>query len=172
MLKKRKVEARCRHTGADGRRCTMSPAPGGDSLCLPHRQRQQKESDAQALAAELLGPFREFKTATAVNHALGKLFSLVARGRIAPRNAAVLAYIGQLLLNSLSAVRREAQLTRGYDKWHSLLRRTLRDAQREATLAGQDAQVELERAAEHSPPRRVEVKIVRAGTADAAGTPG
>ena len=211
MSNKTKVEARvypdaldrgrCRHTGADGRRCTMSAAPG-DSLCLPHRQRQQKESDAQALAAELLGPFGEFKTATAVNHALGKLFSLVAVGRIAPRDAAVLAYIGQLLLNSLGAVRREAQLARGYEQWHSLLRRTLRAprrTQREplspalspprraeggqaegATLAHREAFDELERAAERRP---VEVKVVCSkvvgrsprrveGPADAAGSSG
>jgi hypothetical protein len=159
---RKKSEARCRHTSADGRRCRMPCAPGHHSLCLPHRQRQEKESDAEAIAAELLGPFAEFNTATAVNHALGKLFSLAAQDRIPPRNAAVLAYIGQLLLNSLGAVRHEAQLARGHDEWHALLRRTLRlpdfaRERREAIRGRQDMLAELERAAQSGP---VEVKIV------------
>ncbi len=153
MFRKKKPEARCRYTSADGRRCRMPCAPGHHSLCLPHRQRREKESDAEALAAELLGPFEEFNTATAVNHALGKLFSLAAQGRVAPRNAAVLAYIGQLLLNSLGAVRHEAELARGHDEWHGHLRRTLR----EAILGRQDMLAELERAAQSGP---VEVKII------------
>jgi len=134
----------------------MPCAPGHHSLCLPHQQRREKESDAEALAAELLGPFAEFNTATAVNHALGKLFSLAAQGRIAPRNAAVLAYIGQLLLNSLSAVRHEAQLARGHDKWHGDLRRTLR----EAILGRQNVLADLEGAPQFRP---VEVKYVGPG---------
>ncbi len=162
MFKKKKPEARCRYRSADGRRCRMPCAPGHHSLCLPHQQRREKESDAEALAAELLGPFAEFNTATAVNHALGKLFSLAAQGRIAPRNAAVLAYIGQLLLNSLGAVRHEAQLARGHDQWHGHLRRTLRlpdfsRERREAIRSRQDMLADLERAAADGP---LEVQIV------------
>jgi len=149
----------CRHTSADGRRCRMPAPPGHDSLCLPHWQRQN--GDAQAVSAELLGPFAELTTATAVNHALAKLFSLVAQGRIPSRDAAVLAYISQLLLNSLGAVRHEAQLARGHDEWHGLLRRTLRNAQRNDTLAA------LQRAAADGP---LEVQIVPAG-ADEADAP-
>jgi len=156
----------CRHTSADRRRCRMPASPGHDSLCLPHWQRQKR--DAQAVSAELLGPFRELTTATAVNHALAKLFSLVAQGRIASRDAAVLAYIGQLLLNSLGAVLHEAQLARGHDQWHGHLRRTLRPpdswrARREAMLARQDVLAELERAAQSGP---LEVKIVGPGAAE------
>ena len=124
------------------------------ALCLPHWQR--KNGDAQTVSAELLGPFAELTTATAVNHALAKLFSLAAEGRVAPRNAAVLAYIGQLLLNSLSAVRHEAQLARGHDKWHGDLRRTLR----EAILGRQDMLAELEGTPQFRP---VEVKYVGPG---------
>ncbi len=161
MPKNNKADERCCHTTADGRRCRMPAMPGHDSLCLPHWQRQHQEHEAEAVATELLGPFKEFETATAVNHALGKLFCLLARGRVPARNAAVLAYIGQLLLNSLASVQREAQLARGYDKWHGLLRRTLRDAQRDGTLAA------LERAAARSP---LEVEVLTHGATLAAGS--
>jgi len=133
------------------------------ALCLSHWQRQN--GDAQAVSAELLGPFAELTTATAVNHALAKLFSLVAQGRIPSRDAAVLAYISQLLLNSLGAVRHEAQLARGHDQWHGVLRRTLRNARREAILGRQDVLAELERAAADGP---LEVQIVAAGADELA----
>ncbi len=141
----------------------MPARPGHDSLCLPHWQRQNR--DAKAVSAELLGPFAELTTATAVNHALAKLFSLVAQGRIPSRDGAVLAYIGQLLLNSLGAVRHEAQLARGHDQWHGDLRRTLRlpdfaRERREAIRGRQDMLAELERAAQSGP---VEVKIIGPG---------
>ena len=157
MSKKRKARrdeqsrGQCLHTNADGRRCRMPARPGHDSLCLPHWQRRNR--DAKAVSVELLGPFAELTTATAVNHALAKLFSLVAQGRIPSRDAAVLAYIGQLLLNSLSAVRHEAELARGHDKWHGDLRRTLR----EAILGRQDLLAELEPAPQV---RSVEVQYV------------
>lgn len=106
MSHKTQAVEQCRFTKSDGRRCRMPAVPGPDLLCPMHLRRSQREADA--VAAELFGPFREFKTATAVNHALGKLSSLVARGRIPVRNAVVLAYISQLLLNSLRSVQREA----------------------------------------------------------------
>ncbi len=160
MSKKRKAKGgeqsveRCLRTTADGRRCRMPARPGHDSLCLPHWQRRNR--DAQAVSAELLGPFAELTTATAVNHALARLFSLVAEGRVASRDAAVLAYIGQLLLSSLSAVRHEAELARGHDKWHGDLRRTLR----EALLSHPDVLAELEDAPQVRP---VEVRYVGPG---------
>ncbi len=160
MSKKRKAKGgeqsveRCLRTTADGRRCRMPARPGHDSLCLPHWQRRNR--DSKTVSAELLGPFAKLNTATAVNHALAKLFSLVAQGRIPSRDAAVLAYIGQLLLSSLSAVRHEAELARGHDKWHGDLRRTLR----EAILGRQDLLAELEDAPQFRP---VEVKYVAPG---------
>jgi hypothetical protein len=96
------------------------------SLCLQHWQRQQQlpcaESlDADALAAELLGPFQELKTAKAINHALGKLFALVARDRIPTRDAAILGYIGQVLLNSLALMKEETLRGEGSTGWKLVL---------------------------------------------------
>ncbi len=110
--KQPKPDNRCQHTTADGRRCRALRMNQDSSLCLQHWQRQQQllcteGLDASALAAELLGPFQEFNTATAINHFLGKLLSLAAKDRIPTRKAAVLGYIGQLLLNSLVVMREE-----------------------------------------------------------------
>ena len=127
------ADKRCQYTTSDGRRCRTARLPDS-SLCLLHRQRQpaapaksavEGAGDPDSIGPELLGPFEELKTATAVNHVLGKLFALLARNRIPVRNAAVLAYIGQLLLNSLPGVRRETALAQGLAGWERVVRRAL-----------------------------------------------
>ena len=110
--KRTKSDDRCQHATADGRRCRMLRMNQHSSLCLQHWQRQQEllsleSGDANALGAELLGPFQEFNTATAINHVLGKLLALLARNRIPARHAAILAYVGQVLLNSLEPMSKE-----------------------------------------------------------------
>jgi len=97
---------------ADGRRCTMRPSNHPD-LCAHHvarlRARDRNSGAAnEALAAEILGPVREFRTDAAINHALGRVFTLLADGRIDPRKASVLGYLCQLMQQSVTAVQREA----------------------------------------------------------------
>ncbi len=118
----------CQQLTSDGRRCLMSRMKGHPSLCFVHAQRQQQLLDPKRLAAELLGPFQDLKTANAVNHALGSLFLLVAQNRIPPRHAAILAYLGQLLLQSLSPVRSEIKDAWGYKSWDEALRQVLFNA--------------------------------------------
>ena len=122
------VDSRCRYKTADGRRCTMLKMDDHPSLCYTHWRQQlvQTESyDYESAATELLGSIQDFNTATAVNQALGRLFALLARNRIPPRNAAILAYIGQLLLNSLPAVDREIMRAEGLPGWEQTLTRAM-----------------------------------------------
>ena len=132
---KLKQENRCQHTTLDGRRCRMSRLNDHPSLCFDHWQREQQLLHAERVGSELLGSFDEFKTATAVNHALGKLFALLAKNRIPTRNAAILAYIGQLLLQSLPSVKKEVLLGRGADAWQEAIRRALRNQVRKSVAA-------------------------------------
>ncbi len=152
--KQPKQDDRCQHTTADGRRCRTSRMNQHSSLCLQHGQRQQEllhadsvcagsvyveSGDANVLAAELLGPCEEFKSATAINHVLGKLFALLAKNRIPTRNAAILAYIGQVLLNSLALMSKE--ILRGEENagWRQIVHhcpRPQRPAPRKTTRQG------------------------------------
>jgi len=100
-------DSRCEYVSADGRRCRNLRVPGRSRFCLSHAQQEQQYLDAENVAAEILGPLDSFRTHIAVNHALGKLFSLLAKNRIPVRNAAVLAYIAQLLTNSVTEARVE-----------------------------------------------------------------
>src|SRR5207249_12223582 len=65
--------------------------------------------DQETLAADLLGDINDFSTAGSVNLFLGNLVKQLARKRIARRDAIALAYISQLLLNSQTAMAREAE---------------------------------------------------------------
>lgn len=126
----RERDHQCQQLTADNRRCQMPRMKGHRSRCFTHAQRQQKILDPKRVAAELLGPFQDLRTGNAVNHALGSLFLLVAQNRIPPRNAAILAYIGQLLLQSLGRVHTEISDAWGYKRWDHALRQVLWDASR------------------------------------------
>jgi hypothetical protein len=94
---------RCQHRFANYKQCRL-PASASSPLC-PHHERL-----AQSLAAEedhskfLLKCSQDFQTAQGVNFALANLFELVAKNRISPRRASVLAHIGGLLLRSHAAI--------------------------------------------------------------------
>ncbi len=56
-------------------------------------------------------------TAADVNHLLGKLYTFVAQNRVWSRNAATLAYIGQLLLTSVGGIKSEFKFSYKFDLW-------------------------------------------------------
>jgi hypothetical protein len=98
----------CRHIDAAGRRCHMLVMCSEETLCAHHAQRQnQRVSEA---AQELLACGTDFADAPAVNRFLGALVRQVTLKRIPRRDAVTLAYICQLLLNSLGAINREESL--------------------------------------------------------------
>jgi hypothetical protein len=102
-------ENRCQYTSPSGRPCRMQRNDVHAALC-PHHARQEEKlrnDDPAALAVDLLGPVHDFRSAASINHVLGKLLVLLTTDRIPPRNAAVTAYICQLLLQSLGEVKNE-----------------------------------------------------------------
>jgi hypothetical protein len=98
----------CQHLTAAGRRCRKLRALGHPSFCERHAQPRSKPlPDDEALAAELLASVDDFTTAARVNLFIGNVVRQLARKRIQRRDAIALAYLSQLLLNSLSAMERE-----------------------------------------------------------------
>jgi hypothetical protein len=103
-------ENRCEHSDAGGRRSRMPRHGGHPSLCANHARQELLEfQDRQNFARELLGPIKDFQSAAAINHALGRLYVLLGANRINTRQAAVLAYICQLMLQSLHGVNQEVE---------------------------------------------------------------
>jgi hypothetical protein len=105
-------DSRCQLVSVLGRRCREPRCPDHPAFCRYHARMQKEEEEqshsaSETTALELLGPVQDFRSAASINRVLGKLLVLVNTERIAPRNAAVTAYICQLLLQTLSAVKNE-----------------------------------------------------------------
>jgi len=101
---------RCQFTFADGRQCRMFRMPKHPEYCIHHWHQEEESLPRQNLGLELLGASDRVLTTADVNRALGRLFRLVAEGRVSPRTAATLSYIGQQLTFIVSIMQREAQL--------------------------------------------------------------
>ncbi len=94
----------CQHYTASGRRCRLPVTDAASGLCYRHAVLRQKDHELADFAAALTGKSENFQTATGINHSLGELYRLLAEDKIAPRHAAVLAYISNLLLRTLPAI--------------------------------------------------------------------
>ena len=101
----------------------MLRAPNHPSLCVFHARQEEQILEADRIAAELASLSGEFRTATDLNHVLGKLFALLAAQRIPTRNAVVLGYLAQLILQTLSTVKWETERAQGLEAWERMLRR-------------------------------------------------
>ncbi len=109
----------CQYRDARGRGCRMlavnPPNPTSlaedsaldvstEGLCAFHARRlRDRQRAGQTAAAELLASVTDFGDAASVNRFLGNLAKMVALRRIPRRDAIVLAYISQLILNSQAA---------------------------------------------------------------------
>ena len=113
---------RCQFETSDGRRCRMLRHNGHPTLCLFHARDEMQLLESQRLGSEIASSISgDFMTATDINFVLGKLFTALAQNRIPPRNAAILAYIGQLMLHSVPSVKKEYPFVYEYETWNRML---------------------------------------------------
>ena len=118
MSPKQRTVQQCQFRNSRGQLCHMlidrnhRPANGAKrpTLCAYHAGRRRSDVpavDPELLATDLLGDIDDFSTAGSVNLFLGNFVRQLARKRIARRDAIALAYISQLLLNSLPPLERQ-----------------------------------------------------------------
>ncbi len=113
------MKNRCQFIYADGRRCAQPRQRNHRKLCATHVQREERRLAPTEIAKQLATLSGEFKTASDVNHALGKVWTLLAESRIQRRDAITFAYIAQLMLQSLPSVESEIKVHRGYKTWQA-----------------------------------------------------
>ena len=117
--------SRCTHTSPSGRRCRLPRAHSQSEFCAQHEPQRTSEpaapEDLKAIARALGAP-RNFRTANQVNHFLGRVALLLAHNQISLRKALAFSYISQLLLQSLSGVEREVQISQGFDAVEGIFR--------------------------------------------------
>jgi hypothetical protein len=112
----------CKFPFSDGRRCRMLRHPSHPTLCPFHARAELQLRESATLGTELSTTISgNFLTATDINHALGKLYTAVAQDRVPARTAATMAYIGQLLLNSIPGIKSEYKFCYKFDQWRSML---------------------------------------------------
>jgi len=113
---------RCAFETSDGRRCRMLRHRDHPSLCLFHARDEMQLLESTRLGSELSSSISgNFLTATDVNFVLGKLFKALAQKRISHRDAATLAYIGQLMLASHHHVKQEYHFEYKFEQWKRML---------------------------------------------------
>jgi hypothetical protein len=112
----------CQFSFSDGRQCRMLRHESHSSLCLIHAREERQLLDLEEIGDELASISGEFRTTTDINHVIGKLFKLVATGRIPARRAENLTYLAQLLLYSQKHIRYETNLAEGSRAWVATLR--------------------------------------------------
>jgi hypothetical protein len=99
--------SRCQQHLANGTRCRSLIADNGSGLCFHHAKLHKKQSETADLSTFLIGDLTEFKSAVPINDFLSRLLRLLAENRIAPRRAAVMAYITNQLLRTLAPIDQE-----------------------------------------------------------------
>jgi hypothetical protein len=133
------ISPTCQYISTRGHRCHMLPADDHSSLC-PHHVRQaakREQRQNEAVAKELLdGTDGDLSTADSVNRLLTNLVKQLARKRIARRDAIALAYISQLLLNSLTALDRQYEAEQAAAPSEFYLRGLEAERQRAASAGG------------------------------------
>ena len=108
----------CKFPFSDGRRCRMLRHPAHPNLCPFHARTDLQLRESASLGTELSTTISgDFMTNTDINHVLGKLYTAVAQDRVPARNAANLAYIGQLLLQSVAGLKTEFKFAYSYEEW-------------------------------------------------------
>lgn len=108
------ARTRCAHFTGAGRRCRLRVLNNQSGLCFRHFALQQSAfaQDSQAAAAELLSGVRDFSSAGSINLYLGNIVKQLAHRRISRTDAVALAYLGQLLMNTLPALKHEISVAK------------------------------------------------------------
>jgi hypothetical protein len=106
------------------RSCT----PGHASLCHQHLGlRLDDMPPSEDTATDILSSIQNFQSAAAVNAGLDKILALLAAGRVKRQDAIAMAYICQLLLQSLQGFKHEILLTTYEKSWERDLIRVLNE---------------------------------------------
>lgn len=97
---------RCEFVSSDGRRCCMLRVEPGAPFCFDHWKRHQEQEESARTGDEIVGADGALNTQEGIHKALANVFCNLARNRISARNAAVLGYVGQLMLGSAPSIER------------------------------------------------------------------
>jgi hypothetical protein len=125
-----KQQDRCRHFTSTGRRCRLAVLDPASGLCFRHVGLQFQASD-EDLSPAFLGLLSGFQSASQIHAFLTQVTVLLVQNRVSTRRAAILAYLGQILLRTLPAIEHELDPSDQDEEIIIDILRPQRDAERE-----------------------------------------
>src|SRR5215471_19241692 len=112
----------CCFSYSDGRRCRMLRHRDHPGLCPFHSREERQALESERIGSELAASHTgHFLTASDINHVLGKVFTALAQDRISVKKAKALAYLGQLMLQSIPTVKDETKFKYTYETWSKMI---------------------------------------------------
>ncbi|HEV8385423.1 MAG TPA: hypothetical protein VGQ11_11185 [Candidatus Acidoferrales bacterium] len=81
-------------------------AKPGAAFCFDHWKRHLAQEESDRIGDEIVGAEGALNTQEGIHRALANVFCSLAHNRISARNAAVLGYVGQLMLGSRPSIER------------------------------------------------------------------
>ena len=99
-----KDSSRCQHRFANRKRCRLSTPTVGASFCPMHAKLPEHQGAPLDLSPDLLEGLTNFQSPTDLNEFLARLLRLLAKDAIPTRRAAVMAYITNQLLRTISVI--------------------------------------------------------------------
>jgi hypothetical protein len=102
---------RCMFTFSDGRRCKMQRMYDDEDLCPFHLDRREADERAIRAGRKIAGAQKgALESPLDINHILENILRAVAEKRMPAKDAAILAYICQLAMQSIPLLYRQAML--------------------------------------------------------------
>lgn len=112
----------CRFTFSDGRRCRTFRAPGHPDFCSYHAQKLARDRTAESLGNDLAYFFSgDYLSACDLAAAIGRLLPALARGHVTPRTARTMAYLFQILVQTIRLAQHEYINAFDTDAWRDTI---------------------------------------------------
>lgn len=113
----------CSFTFADGRRCRTPRSSKHPDLCYFHAKKEAEARSLQEIGFDI-GTWLtgSYVSACDLSAALGRVFSNTAQGKIKPRTAATLGYLGQTIAQLIPRAQHEYINAHGTDAWRAAIR--------------------------------------------------
>jgi len=113
----------CSFTFADGRRCRTPRCSKHPDLCYFHAKKDAEARSLQEIGFDI-GTWLtgNYVSACDLSAALGRVFSNAAQGKIKPRTAATLGYLGQTMAQLIPRAQLEYVHAYGTDAWRAAIR--------------------------------------------------
>jgi hypothetical protein len=108
----------CAFTFKDGRCCNNLRHPTHPHLCLPHARKEAAQLAEMHVGTNLCHEIkRNYVTAADLTWTVSRVFEAVAKGQLSPKTARTLAYLAQIMAQTIPLAQHEFVEALGHEDW-------------------------------------------------------